>query len=168
MHTMVIGRTESGKTTLLKRLIRYYHGRGLNCLVLDALNDPTWGADFVTDDPDLFIDVAKANVDCILMIDESGEMVGHYDREAFWLATQSRHFGHSSFFASQRAQQIAPTVRHQTSALALFRVSKSDAKILYDDFVDDLILTAPGLDQGEYIYSPPFQPAIKKRLFVKN
>ncbi len=165
MHTLILGRTLSGKTTFLKRQIKIYQNAGFNCLVLDSLGDPDWNADFQTKNPAEFIRVAKANRDCMLFIDESGETCGHYDKESFWLATQSRHWGHSSFFASQRAEMIAPTVRTQTAALVLFKITRSDARKLSDEFADDLIKEAVNLEKGQYIYVPPFKPAKIYRLF---
>lgn len=165
MHTTVLGRTLSGKTTFLKRQIQFYKSQGINTLVLDSLNDPNWGADFVTNDADYFIKVAKMNRKCILVIDEAGDSVGHYDKSRFWLATQARHWGHSSFFASQRLKMIAPTVRTQTSALVLFKCALSEARELADEFAEDKIKLACKFRKGQYIYVPPFSDAKIYQLF---
>jgi DNA helicase HerA-like ATPase len=55
-HSLILGMTESGKTTLAKRLAQHYKSRGIGVIVLDPLNDD-WPCDFKTADPDEFLRV---------------------------------------------------------------------------------------------------------------
>jgi len=41
--------TESGKTTLAKKMIPLYQSKNIEILVLDPLGDRNWQADFITD-----------------------------------------------------------------------------------------------------------------------
>jgi hypothetical protein len=106
-------------------------------IVLDPLSDPDWPCDFKTKDKHEFLEVVKSNQECILFIDESGQEIGRYNDEMFFLATQSRHWGHISYFISQRAQSINKTVRDQCSNLYAFCLSKTDGDILYNEYCQE-------------------------------
>ena len=164
MHNLIIGQTVSGKTTLAKRICSNLKNQGHGCLVLDPFLDD-WNCHHKTKNVDEFITLAKNSRNCFLFIDESAENLGHYDEHNLWLATRSRHWGHSAFFISQRLQLISVTARTQCSKLYLFNCSLSDSKILSDEYNDKILLTANELGKGEYIYKNRFRPAQKFRLF---
>lgn len=164
-HSLIIGTTESGKTTLAKTLSRKLNSAGYHTLILDPLSDPGWTASFITREPTEFIEMAKDSRSCFLFVDEAGMHCGTHDREMHWLATQSRHWGHSCFFISQRGQQIAKTIREQCRYLYLFACSKSDAKIFADEWNKELILQANTLKQGEFFCVPRFGNVRKMKIF---
>ena len=103
-HVLINGMTESGKTTLAKRLAAEYKKSGVGVIILDPLHDPGWQCDFQTDDPDEFLSVCKKSERCALFIDEGSQSVGQYDTQMHWLATMARHHGHNSHFISQRGR----------------------------------------------------------------
>lgn len=151
-HTLILGMTESGKTTLARKLARRYQHKGIPVLVLDPYKSSAWQADFITDSPDLFLETVKASKSCAVFVDECG----HYADEGYsdilrWLATNSRHYGHNSHFIAQRAQQLKPTIRDQCSHIFLFKQSFDDAKELTRNFATDALLEAPTLKKGEYL-----------------
>lgn len=119
-------------------------------VVLDPLIDARWDADYLTTDEREFLNVAKASRSCMLFVDESGHMVGQYNDSMFWLATMARHWGHSSHFCTQRAQQLSPTVRTQCSRLLLFNCAATDAKLLADEWNRPELREAHSLAKGEY------------------
>lgn len=163
-HNLILGRTESGKTTLAKRLAQVYRSRGYKVIVLDALMDPHWPADFLTSDRETFSQVVQQSRRCFVFVDEAGEYIGRYETEMHWLATRGRHFGHSTYFVCQRAMQIAKLVRDQCTSLFLFACSPSDAKLLADEFGAEALLQAPSLPQFSCVWARSFQPA--KRLDI--
>jgi hypothetical protein len=128
-----------------------FRREGIPVLVLDPDLRKDWNADFITDDPDHFLAVVKANRRCALFIDEGGITVGRYPKEMEWTATNSRKWGHRAFFIAQRASQISPTVRGQCVSVLVFRQATEDAKILAREFVSDKFKEASTLAQGEYI-----------------
>lgn len=164
-HVSIFGMTESGKTTLAKKLAAEYKARGIQVIVLDPLHDPGWPSDFRTADKNEFMTVVKASRQCAVFIDESGKFVGRYETEMEWLGTMARHWGHNSHFISQRAQMVNPTVRGQCGFLALFNVSKTDAKILADEWNRDDLQKANSLQQGEYFWCPRFGELEKRSVF---
>ena len=155
-HSLVVGMTESGKSTLAKRLVMDWRHRGRAVLVLDALHDPAWHCDFLTSSGPEFQAVVRGSRNCLVVVDEAGEYVGQYDKELSWLATRGRHWGHSCLFVAQRASQISRLVRDQCSFLMCFAVSKYDARILSDEWGRDELLDAPQLPRGTCIYVPRF------------
>jgi energy-coupling factor transporter ATP-binding protein EcfA2 len=161
-HSLIIGTTGSGKTTLAIELARAYKRRKRPVLVLDPFRDARWrdaGVTLLTDNPEHFMRAATRNRDCALFIDESGKVVGRYNDDMFWLATDARHYGHSSHFIAQRAMQLSPTVRDQCEYLFLFRVSRRDAKLLAEEYTDDSLLESSALPKGEYFFKSRFGPA---------
>ena len=155
-HVLILGMTESGKTTLAKKLCKDYQKRDIGCIVLDPLQDPGWSDTpdsdlfFQTTDKDQFLASVKASQRCAVFIDESGESVGQYDTQMHWLATRGRHYGHNCHFLSQRGQQIAKTVRDQCGRLYLFCCSFTDGKILADEWNKPELRDASELPQGEF------------------
>lgn len=167
-HSLIIGMTLSGKSSLARRLVSQYKGRGMHSLVLDPLEDPAWtkaGAKFQTADGEYFLSLMEKTRRCALFVDESGEAIGRYAGEMKKLATRSRHYGHNAHFISQRAVDIDKTIRDQCANLFLFRVSKKDAETLSDEYGYDELLGACQLQQGEFISCGRFQKPQKIRLF---
>lgn len=154
MHVLLCGKTGTGKTTLARRLVDRYRRPSI---VLDRMRDE-WATPYVyTDSREFVTAVAKAR-ECMVFIDESGEEVGRYNDEMFWLATQARHLGHVSHFLTQRPAQLSPTVRTQCTSAFVFRLDPSACRVL------SLELTAPEVyergpsldyDAGEYLYVQP-------------
>lgn len=151
MHALILGITQSGKTTLAFKIAAMYKAKGTPVLVLDPDLRKAWNADYITDDPDKFLQAAKMNKSCAIFVDESGQMIGRYAPQMEWLATQSRKWGHKAHFITQRASQISPTLRNQCTNIFLFKQSPTDSKILACDFVCDELKSAHLLSTGEYL-----------------
>lgn len=161
-HVLFAGITQSGKTSLAKRLSCSYQ---LSSLVLDPLNDPGWRAAYQTTDPREFLLACRHSYDCALFIDESGSMIGRYDEPMQWLATQARHWGHLSHFITQRPSQLARNVRDQCTRLFLFACSFEDAKTLAREWNKPDLLQAAALRQGEFLACSRFAPVTRGKIF---
>ncbi len=167
-HSLILGMTMSGKSTLARRMVKAYRQRGVRSLILDPLDDPAWktaGAARVMPDGDVYLDFVFRCRSCALFIDESGEAIGRYAGEMKKLATRSRHYGHNAHFISQRAADIDKTIRDQCNDLFVFRVSKKDAETLADEYGQELLLEASRLQQGEFIKCGRFTPPTRLKLF---
>ena len=164
-HAIILGMTESGKTTLAKKLAAGYRARGIGVLVCDPLNDPGWEADYRTTDSAQFMDTVRRSRSCAVFIDESGEVVGKYNDQMFWLATRGRHYGHNCHFITQRGSQLAKTVRDQAGRLYLFNCSLDDAKILANEWNKPELKSANTLRQGEFFAVSRFGPVEKHSVF---
>ncbi len=162
---LLVGMTESGKTTLAKRLSADQKNRGIGVLVLDCLNSEGWAADFQTTDPDQFLDVFWKSQNCAVFIDEAGDSVGRFNMAMEQTATRGRHFGHNVHYISQRHAQLSKTVRDQCRYLALFRSSLDDCKIHSREWARPALLSGSELEQGEYLFCGRFSELTKGDVF---
>lgn len=166
MHGLIVGVSNTGKSTLAFELARAHQRRSEPVLVLDPNNDPRWPADYKTTDPERFLAVAKRSQRCALFVDEAGKAIGRGAKAQAmaWLTTTARHWGHRTFLIAQRAQQVEPTLRDQCSEAFVFRQSLRDAKLLADQFADETLLQAATLPQGTFIHAISCQGARVRRL----
>jgi hypothetical protein len=156
-HGLILGMTESGKTTLAKQMAREIRARTIPVIVLDPMGDPGWECDFRTSDPKRFLDVFWQSRRCVAFIDEAGESVGRFDDLMVRTATKGRHWGHSCFYISQRGAQLSRTVRDQCSHLYLFTTALNDCKIHADEWNKPIIREkGPTLARGEFMHATRF------------
>lgn len=162
MHVLILGITETGKTTLAFKIAAMHKARGRMVFVLDPDMRKDWNADFITDDPEKFLEVCKLNQSAALFIDESGQTIGRYAGPMQWVATNSRKWGHKAHFISQRATQLDVLMRTQCSNIFLFKQSVRDSKILADEFVCPELINSCNLKKGEYLMKVGVDGEIKK------
>lgn len=163
-HTLILGMTESGKTTLAKRLAKEYRAAGIKVLVLDPVGDPDWNADFQTSNPDQFLKVYWGSKSCAAFIDEGAEVAGRYDNAMITTATRGRHWGHNNHYVCQGATGLSPIIRGQCSRLALFTMNGEAVKTLEKEFNKDL-KAATSFPPGKYIYTGRYLPVEIRTLF---
>lgn len=177
-HSLILGMTESGKTTCAKRMALYLHARGFGIVILDPMSDPGWRPQsktngkelvagfFQTSNPDEFLDVVWKSRACHCFIDEAGENVGQYDTAMIRTATKGRHWGHSMYYLSQRGTLIARTVRDQCSHLFLFNTALEDCKIHANEWNQpELKLAGPQLAKGNFFHATRFGQLQRGSLF---
>lgn len=150
MHSLIVGITESGKTTICKKLAAKHLEQGFAVLVLTSIFDAWPEGCLVFDDQDEFLRVFWNSKKCMVFIDEGGSTVGRYNEAMDATATRGRHWGHSCYFSSQRATQISATVRGQCSQLFCFAQGKKDAEVLAEEFNQPGLEEAPNLRRGEF------------------
>lgn len=167
-HVLIVGSTESGKTTLARNLAAHYKRSNYGVLVLDPLSDPRWPCDFITADAAEFLDIFWRSRKCIAFMDEGGESVGRYDLAMQKTATRGRHWGHSCHYVAQDPTQLAPIVRSQCSHLFAFALSSRQSKVLAEEFNEPLLETCPKLRQGEYIHAQRFGKTVQHRKEISN
>ena len=151
MHSLIIGQTESGKSTLAKVFASKLTNSGKKVAVLDPLFDPDWKCNYRTDDINEMTQYLKVNRSVYVFVDESGAYFNDGNDTTYsWLATRSRHYGHSVFFIAQRAIQIPKTMRDQCSRLYLFTSSRSDGKIHSEEWNKDVLETCNTLPKLKF------------------
>jgi len=160
-HSLILGMTESGKTTLAKRLSSAYRRAGVGVIVLDPLSDPEWNATHITHDPDNFLETFWNSRSCMVFIDESGDVVGRFDEAMQKTATRGRHWGHSVHYITQRGAMISRTVRDQCSNLFLFNTALEDCKIHAREWNKPELLNASQLPRGAYYKTSRFGEIIQ-------
>jgi len=165
-HGLILGQTESGKSSIAKALCGYFGGTDIPIGVYDPMYDPGFEvlADFWTADVDLFLDYAYSHEGCILFIDEVAE-IKKSDPRLMKLVTRGRHWGHSVFLMCHRLQQIDVTTRNQASMLFLFNSDRSDGEKLAKAWNEPALVECATLGTGECLFKARLQPVKKIKLF---
>ena len=164
MHSMIVGMTESGKTTLAKKIVQKLKNQGIKSIVLDRMRD-NFNADYSTTDKQKFLDTVFKSYNCAVFVDESGQEFDKRNSAMNKLATMSRHWGHSAFFLGQRYTDIPKTVRDQCGRIFIFCISFDDSKILANEFNSEELRNAYKLQQGEYYHKTRFGKLNKNKVF---
>lgn len=164
-HSMIIGMSTSGKTTLAKKLANAYTNKGINVLILDPLSDPDFVGSYKTRSPSEFIKVCRDNEHCAVFVDEAGSNVGRFDKEMVELVTRGRHWGHKVHLISQRGVQISTTARDQCTDLYMFTTSLNDCKVHANEWNSNELLTGSSLNKGEYFHTTRFSVCKKYKIF---
>lgn len=151
MHSLIIGMTESGKTTLAKILCKKLTDQGKTTIVLDTIYDPGWTATYKVSSAEELSSLMLEEREAYIFIDEGGEVFSDgRDTNYSWFATRSRHYGHSVFFMAQRAILIPKTMRDQCSRLFLFTSSASDGGIHAEEWNKEILYKCNGLPQFQF------------------
>ncbi len=164
---LVTGKPRCGKSYWLKRIgIPWYRRQGIRSVVLDPILgglDPNvakaqWGADFVTNDVDLFMDIFTRSDHCVFVVDECGRMCSDYkDRvklEAIPVTGGNR--GNLGVFVCQRIMMVPPNIRNLCDTAVLFRQQRADLEDLAALFDEPAVLDAATFGKGEYMMVAPF------------
>jgi hypothetical protein len=165
MHVLNVGMTESGKSTLGKILARQLHAQGKRVVILDPLYDPDWQCSDRFPDVESFAAYLRANRSCFGFVDECGAVFDDgNDSTHSWLATRSRHYGHSLHFMAQRAIQLPKTMRDQCARVFLFTSSASDGKILAEEWNKPILQTCNTLPKLEFFMAERYDMCSRMRI----
>lgn len=168
MHVLILGRTGTGKSTLLKMLAAQYKRSGVEPLIYTAIRGEldSYGQCYYEIEP--FLARVFAEKKRPVFVDEAGEVVdrSHIARTAP-LATRTRHLGHALHFSAQRAALIMPTARDQCERAYIFRVSSTDARDLSNEYGNAALLEACTLSKGEY-FKIDWHGCEKRKLDLAN
>ena len=149
-RVLIIGVSESGKSTLARRLIAQ---AGLPYFVHDPILSQWDKARLVTDNIAVFIDaVERETYPRIAVIDEAGEVlkVGDYGNHKVF--TRWRHNAVLPIAIAQRYKMIAPNVRVNATDVYVFETAKVDCDELAIDFNCPGIAEAANLDSYEFFH----------------
>lgn len=161
-HTLIIGITDSGKTTLAQRLAFVYKSKSVPVLVLDPFKSDNWHADYITDNPEEFLTIISQLRNCAIFIDEAGDMIGRWGGVMNQTATKSRHYGHNAHFIVQRAKMLDISVRTMCVNIFCFKSSLYDTKELANEFVADNLTLAHTLKKGQFLCKIGIDGAVKQ------
>ncbi|HSS99294.1 MAG TPA: hypothetical protein VLK33_19805 [Terriglobales bacterium] len=151
MHTLITGSTESGKTTIAKKLANQ-HIKSMPVIVLTPIWE-NWGEGIeVYDDEDEFLarfwglDEQKS----VAIVDEGKNTAARFNTAMELTATQGRHWGWSNYYIGQGATMISPDIRGQCSQLMAFAQGTKDSDTLVQEFRAPELENCPDLSQGEF------------------
>lgn len=167
-RALVLGRSDYGKSFLVKIFLRDAKERGVPTGVLDILAEDDWDVDFQTDDPEHFLAVFWDSEGAVWAVDEGGEVAGRASESMKWTATRGKHNGHSVYYLAHRLNVLDTTLRAQCTSIFLFASSGKDARDLADEFGDDRLAQASSLDIGEFYHLAPGKKAKKYKIDFEN
>jgi hypothetical protein len=166
-HTGIFGQSKSGKSFVGQARAKALKAKGIPVLVCDAFKDPSWNADFFTDDIEELVKVAKRSKSCAIFVDEAGQNIGlHPSKDVEWLTTGARHWGHVTHLLGQRSVMVNRTMRDQLDELFLFNVNPDDAKDWALIFNDRELLEASKLPRHIFYHKLRHQPARLRKLQI--
>lgn len=151
MHTLTVGGTGSGKTTLWKHKARALIKANCPVLVVDPLGNDYPCHREATEAGDI-VQYSRTINHAHIIVDESGSTIGRQpSTDLQWLTTQARNYGHSTHLICQRPQQVDRTMRLQCERLFVFRVGVADSKALAEEFTNEKAMLAATLDRFEFM-----------------
>jgi len=171
MHTLIIGRSITGKSGLAKQIGSHLRLSGKKVFAFNPTGEAGYtrqdaygcaAAEFETDDINEFLSAVTDELNknpsgnLYLIVDEAHEFFKRADCETLWLGTRGRHYGITIIAVTQRGAQINPTFRGQCSRVFLFACSRLDAKFMADEYGRKEFETATNLAQLEYYQTDGF------------
>lgn len=157
VHSLYVGVTQSGKTTLARFVARGLRKKGARVVVYDPLGTETLGGAWgegaeIYCDLEPFLDLLHSPEfgNAHVFIDEAHHVLGHEMKENFWLLTQGRHYGMTLHLMTQRPKKVHPDVRSNCGLCFMFRLANSDASEIGADYgFSDIHRIS--LDKGDFL-----------------
>lgn len=162
-HSLIIGRTESGKSALAKQIGSHARLAGAEILAWNPTLERGYaredsygciGAEWETDCPEELVDelnrrYLKEKKSRILIIDEAHEL----PRELSWLTTKGRHYGLTIIAVTQRGAALNSTFRTQCGTWYVFKCSGLDMDMVQKETGIKIPKNEGGstLEQFEYL-----------------
>lgn len=181
MHTLIVGRSKTGKSALGKQIGSHLRIQDKYVLAFNPTGEAGYtvedefgciAADWETSDPDEFAAKVSEAMNAFikgegpqpyLIIDEAHEFFTRAGAEYLWIGTRGRHYGSTIIAITQRGAQINPTFRGQCSRIFIFACSSLDAKFLADEMGKEEFRQATNLAPLEYYETDGFR-VDKKRI----
>lgn len=166
-HVGVFGPGQSGKTTLVKAMVKALAKEGFKSMAIDP-NGEDWGPDTeVFTNPELFFAEAWKRERMILVIEEATETINR-DKGLTSLFTRIRHRGHKLIVVGHSGTNLLPIMREQIHFLHLFRQSPQAAALWAETFADERIMEATTLAQYEFLRCINFGAKNRQHLIEKK
>ena len=136
-HKLILGQSGSGKTMLGLHLAHKAAGQGVRVVVFDPIGDPRWPVRPIVDAGEFLAGVHGLR-ECLCVVDEAKTLWDVDQRIADLLLYRKRHDGVAVVLLAQRATMVRPNARDQCRVVYAFRQSVRDARVLADEWHDDL------------------------------
>lgn len=163
----IFGPSESGKTTLAKKISLYYWlTEKRKTMVLDPVAQSQWGSHaHVYTDTDEFLDIIFKSKNALIIIDD-GSVTIDRDKAFGGVFTTLRHPGHKLIVIGHHASNLLPQMRDQFQRVFLFLQNDDSVKHWKNIFPGQPLDQATQLQQYEFLTVANYQP-LKRFMLTK-
>jgi hypothetical protein len=155
----IFGASESGKSTLAKKIVVTLHQReGREALVLDPLAKDNWGshAPVWTDEAAFWAEIFRQKGKVVVVDDASATI--NRDRELNKVFTALRHQNHKLVVIGHDASNLLPQMRAQLQRVFLFLQNRKSVEEWEVVFPGKDLTPATQLQQYEFLTVANYQP----------
>lgn len=151
-HTLIVGITSSGKTTLAKVLAQ--KSKRTKIIFSPTLDfSPAKNQQVFHTEEDFLAALYEAK-NCDVFIDEADTILPNViDMPHKWLTQRGRHLGLRAFIITQRPAVLNKTIRANCAECYMFRLEEGDAKQILKDFA--INAPPPNLAMRQFVYLYP-------------
>lgn len=161
-HSLILGMTQSGKSTLAKMLTAELARRGRLVMILDPMLDSGWPEkSLVVSEPEELHRAAAKMTGAHIFVDEAAVHVGRSQKMLSWIFRFGSHWGHSANLITQHPTDLAPFVRSQCTSAYVFKSTAAVGELLRkrDGFRGDALLDIEEIPKYHFLmvdrYNPP-------------
>jgi len=169
-HTLILGMSQSGKSTLAKIMACESIKRGRTVVVLDPIYDAEWSrigcvVFYSTEKFNRYIKDPD-NREMTVIVDEVGLAIAR-NKAMNHITTSARHRGHVTIVIGHERTDLSPVMRNNCGTLCLFVLSRESREMLAREWDCDAILSVK-LNQGEFLYIQKFKGIKMGRIDFKK
>lgn len=147
-RVLIVGVSESGKTTLANKLIAE---TVLPVFVRDPVQCAWTKNNGFFDTSDQLKKLLNGKP-ALVVVDEASDFFGTSQRDNHWIFSRGRHYGIIPIAIAQRIKMVVPAVREQATDLYVFESSLEASQLLAEAYNSPILLDAVELNQGEFFH----------------
>lgn len=153
-HTLIVGVTESGKSTYAKLVCEGLKSRGFPTAVLNPYGDPTWKADFQTANADELLEYCRQPFKKAVFLEEADCLAK--EPRFNWFTCAGRHAGCQIWVVAQRLQMLSPALRNNCTESVVFCSETVDTQILANRYREPLLAKVGRFRKGQFFILSQF------------
>lgn len=162
-HTLVLGVTQSGKSTYSKWVCERLTKKGIETAVLNPYRDPGWICSSQHMDPSKLLDLCLTPGRRCVFLEEAGDTLDR-DPRYNWFTTVGRHAGNQVWVISQRMESLNPTLRNNCVDAVVFASEIGDTKLIANRYREPRLLRVEKFRPGQFYMVSQFSPLLTGQL----
>ncbi|MCM8526111.1 MAG: hypothetical protein NE327_06315 [Lentisphaeraceae bacterium] len=167
IHTLILGASQYGKTTVAKSLAEELSKLGCFIVVYDKEYDKRygqdlkeeWNADFITGNFEEFREFLWTHTNCVAFVEECNFLT---DDDAP-LTTYIRHLGHSMVFSGHKVIDFPTKIRGEINQVITSRGLKSHGKLIQEFIMSEELDNIQEIERYEFTWVNPLIQRVESR-----